>query len=71
MTHIIWGTILGYIALALTISLITNLWIKHHLKRTITYPHCLLSDKPITAAYCLLSDKPIIHSYCLMSDKPD
>lgn len=29
----LWGTILGYMLLALTISACTSLWIRHHLKR--------------------------------------
>lgn len=34
----LWGTILGYMLLALTISACTSLWIRHHLKRKDLHP---------------------------------
>lgn len=58
-TQLIWVTIFGYMALALSMTLITSLWIRYHLRRPIIYPHCLLTDKPLNSIYCLLSDKPI------------
>lgn len=36
--HILWGTIIGYMLLALTISGITSLWIRHHLKNNDLHP---------------------------------
>lgn len=35
---ILWSTIIGYIMLALTISTITSLWIRHHLKNNDLHP---------------------------------
>jgi hypothetical protein len=34
----LWGTILGYMLLALTISVCTSLWIRYHLKRNGLHP---------------------------------
>ena len=34
----LWGTILGYMLLALTISACTSLWIRYHLKRNDLHP---------------------------------
>ncbi len=34
----LWGTILGYMLLALTISVCTSLWIRYHLKRNDLHP---------------------------------
>ncbi|WP_296405242.1 hypothetical protein [Psychrobacter sp.] len=57
-THMIWGTIIGYILFALAISMITSLWIRHHLKRKVVNQHCLMSDRPIIYPHCLLKDRP-------------
>ncbi len=34
----IWGTIFGYMAWAITISICTSLWIRHHLKKKDLHP---------------------------------
>jgi len=34
----LWGTIIGYMLLALTISACTSLWIRYHLKRNDLHP---------------------------------
>ncbi|BFM03907.1 MULTISPECIES: hypothetical protein [Psychrobacter] len=34
----LWGTIIGYMLLALTISTCTSLWIRYHLKRKDLHP---------------------------------
>ena len=57
-TNMIWGTIVGYIIFASALSLVTTLWIRYHLKQTVVYPHCLLSDRPISYSHCLLKDRP-------------
>ncbi len=47
--HILWGTIFGYMALALTISCITSLWIRHHLKSKDLHPKRALKKKYLVA----------------------
>ncbi|MBP2280349.1 hypothetical protein RCH20_000053 [Psychrobacter sp. PL15] len=46
--HIIWGTILGYMLLALTISACTTLWIRHHLKNNDLHPQRAIKKKYLT-----------------------
>ncbi|MUG32195.1 MULTISPECIES: hypothetical protein [Psychrobacter] len=70
-TQIIWVTIVSYMLLAVTISFITSLWIRYHLRRPTVFPHCLLTDRPVRSTYCLLTDKPIVRSFCLLSERPD
>ena len=41
----LWGTILGYMLLALTISACTSLWIRHHLKRKDLNPRRALKKR--------------------------
>ena len=41
----LWGTILGYMLLALTISVCTSLWIRHHLKRKDLNPRRALKKR--------------------------
>ncbi len=36
--YMVWGTIIGYMMLALTISVCTSLWIRHHLKNNDLHP---------------------------------
>ncbi len=36
--YMVWGTIIGYMTLALTISVCTSLWIRHHLKSNDLHP---------------------------------
>lgn len=47
--HILWGTIFGYMALALTISGITSLWIRHHLKSNDLHPKRAIKKKYLVA----------------------
>lgn len=46
--HILWGTILGYILLAMTISACTSLWIRHHLKKKDLHPRRALKKRYLT-----------------------
>ncbi|WP_435978925.1 hypothetical protein [Psychrobacter sp. DM4] len=43
--YMIWGTIIGYMILALTISAITSLWIRYHLKRKNLHPRRALKKR--------------------------
>ncbi|TXD98380.1 hypothetical protein ES754_05530 [Psychrobacter frigidicola] len=47
--HILWGTIFGYMLLALTISTCTSLWIRHHLKNNDLHPRRAIRKKYLTA----------------------
>lgn len=47
--HLLWGTIFGYMFLALTISACTSLWIRHHLKRKDLHPRRALKKRYLTA----------------------
>ena len=47
--HILWSTIGGYMLLAVTISIITSLWIRHHLKRFDTGASCALKPLPLNS----------------------
>lgn len=47
--HMIWGTIFGYMLLALTISACTSLWIRHHLKNNDLHPRRAIRKKYLTA----------------------
>ena len=52
----LWGTIIGYMLLALTISTCTSLWIRYHLKRKDLHPrralkkifNCKKAEKVLT-----------------------
>lgn len=46
--HMIWGTIIGYMMLALTISFCTSLWIRHHLKNNDLHPRRAIKKKYLT-----------------------
>ncbi len=41
----LWGTIIGYMLLALTISACTTLWIRHHLKSNDLHPRRALKKR--------------------------
>lgn len=41
----LWGTIIGYMLLALTISACTTLWIRHHLKSNELHPRRALKKR--------------------------
>ncbi len=41
----VWGTIFGYMALAITISICTSLWIRHHLKNKDLHPSRALKKR--------------------------
>ena len=41
----LWGTIIGYMLLALTISACTTLWIRHHLKSNNLHPRRALRKR--------------------------
>ena len=41
----LWGTIIGYMLLALTISACTTLWIRHHLKSNDLHPRRALRKR--------------------------
>ncbi len=43
--HMLWGTIIGYMLLALTISTCTSLWIRHHLKNNDLHPRRALKKR--------------------------
>lgn len=43
--HMLWGTIIGYMLLALTISACTSLWIRHHLKSKNLHPRRALKKR--------------------------
>lgn len=43
--HILWGTILGYMALAITISICVHFWIRHHLKNNDLHPRRALKKR--------------------------
>ncbi|WP_201528889.1 MULTISPECIES: hypothetical protein [Psychrobacter] len=47
--HILWGTIFGYMLLALTISACTSLWIRHHLKNNDLHPRRAIRKNYLTA----------------------
>ena len=47
--HILWGTIFGYMLLALTISTCTSLWIRHHLKSNDLHPKRAIKKKYLAA----------------------
>lgn len=42
---ILWGTIIGYMMLAMTISACTSLWIRHHLKNNDLHPRRALKKR--------------------------
>lgn len=46
--HLLWGTIIGYMLLALTISVCTSLWIRHHLKNNDLHPRRAIKKKYLT-----------------------
>ena len=46
--HILWSTIIGYIMLALTISAVTSLWIRYHLKRKDLHPRRAIKKRYLT-----------------------
>ncbi len=46
--HILWGTIFGYMLLAVTISACTSLWIRHHLKSNDLHPRRAIKKKYLT-----------------------
>ena len=46
--HVLWSTIIGYIMLALTISAITSLWIRYHLKRKDLHPRRAIKKRYLT-----------------------
>lgn len=46
--HMLWGTILGYMLLALTISACTSLWIRHHLKNKNLHPRRAIKKRYLT-----------------------
>lgn len=69
-TYIIWVTIFGYMSIAITVSLITSFWIRHNLRKSFVYPHCLLSDRPARYDYCLLSNRSVVYPYCLLTERP-
>ena len=41
----LWGTIFGYMLLALTISACTSLWIRHHLQKKDLHPKRALKKR--------------------------
>ena len=43
--HILWGTIFGYMFLAITISVCVHLWIRHHLKNNNLHPRRALKKR--------------------------
>lgn len=45
----LWGTIIGYMLLALTISTFTSLWIRYHLKRKDLHPRRALKKRYLIA----------------------
>ena len=47
--QILWGTIFGYMLLAVTISFCTSLWIRHHLKSNDLQPKRAIKKKYLTA----------------------
>ncbi len=47
--QLLWGTIIGYMLLALTISACTSLWIRHHLKNNDLHPRRAIKKKYLTA----------------------
>ena len=45
--HLLWSTIVGYMLVAVTISIITSLWIRHHLKQFDIGASCSLKQVPL------------------------
>ena len=45
----LWGTIIGYMLLALTISACTSLWIRYHLKRKDLSPRRAIKKRYLIA----------------------
>lgn len=45
----LWGTIIGYMLLALTISVCTSLWIRYHLKRKDLHPRRAIKKRYLIA----------------------
>ncbi|WP_367105881.1 hypothetical protein [uncultured Psychrobacter sp.] len=41
----LWGTILGYMVLAISISICTSLWIRYHLKKKDLHPRRALKKR--------------------------
>lgn len=52
--HLLWSTIIGYMLLAISISIITSLWIRHHLKNLEKGAYCVLI---LPSSYCVLNEK--------------
>lgn len=63
--YAIWATIGGYILLVLTLSSITTLWIRHHLKKPKQYPQCELKN----SIYTLSLFKELEFRHCLYLNK--
>lgn len=47
--QILWGTIIGYMLFALTISTCTSLWIRHHLKSNNLHPRRAIKKRYLMA----------------------
>ncbi|WP_201585771.1 hypothetical protein [Psychrobacter jeotgali] len=44
----LWGTIFGYMLLAISISICTSLWIRHHLKNKDLHPRRAIKKRYLT-----------------------
>ena len=46
--HLVWSTIIGYMILAISISIITSMWIRYHLRRKDLKPRRALKKRYLT-----------------------
>ncbi len=46
--HVVWSTIIGYMILAISISIVTSMWIRYHLKRNDLKPRRALKKRYLT-----------------------
>lgn len=53
----LWSTILGYMLIVVTLSVITSLWIRFHLKQIHKGSYCKILTH---GAYCTLTERQLI-----------
>lgn len=64
--HVVWSTIIGYMVLAISISIVTSMWIRYHLKRNDLKPRRALKKR-----YLMLKKKRRAKRYQKNSEKSE
>jgi len=64
--HVVWSTIIGYMVLAISISIATSMWIRYHLRRKDLKPRRALKKR-----YLMLKKKRRAKRYQKNSEKSE